>query len=351
MTCIVFKKGLYWHYRFQIKPFPRVQRSTRLRHQGRAQKLASEAYADALLLANGGKPIPTLQQVIDRWMVLRAPVVSRAYTSSVDIFARLHLYGMGTLRLDRIDKETVELARLEHLKGRNKATANHWLRILKMLINWSDALPQLPFKLKGFKLQKNPRIMLPISATEKWFAAVDDRSRRRQGVGMLVRLMLYMGLRESEAITARWEWFDWERGTYTPGITKGKEAVALPMDGRLIRYLVPLKRAEGLVATRPDGRPLPKGFAVNAMKGACLACGIPGITPHRLRGTIATLMSEQGVSIQNIQKFLRHKDSLTTMAYLEKNMDLVKKAQDDIGDLIENAWRQNGADQSANPHG
>lgn len=76
MTCIVFKKGLYWHYRLQIKPFPRVQRSTRLRHQGRAQKLASEAYADALLLANGGKPIPTLQQVIDRWMVLRAPVVN-----------------------------------------------------------------------------------------------------------------------------------------------------------------------------------------------------------------------------------------------------------------------------------
>lgn len=343
MTCIVFKKGLYWHYRFQIKPLPRVQRSTRLRHRLPAQKLASAAYDDALLLANGGKPIPTLQKVIERWRVLRAPVVSRAYACSIDTFARLHLYGMGELRLDRIDKETVEIARLEHLKTHNQATANHWLRLLKMLINWSGALPHLPFKLKGFKLQKTPRAMLPINATEAWFAAVDHRSRRREGVGALVRMMLYLGLRESEAITARWEWFDWDRLTYTPGITKGKEAVALPMDNRLVLYLTHRKRPDGLVASRPDGRPLPKGFAVNAMKGACLACGVPKITPHRLRGTIATLMSERGTPMQDIQKFLRHKDPMTTMAYMEKNMDRVKKAQDEIGISIEKAWRENGA--------
>lgn len=349
MTCIVFKKGKYWHYRFQIKPFPRVQRSTRLRHPGRAQQLATKAYEDALLLANGGKPIPTLQQVIDRWVAKRAPTLSTAYVDSVEIFARLHLYGMGQLRIDRIDKDIVESARLEHLKGRSKATANHWLRILKMLINYADALPKLPFKLPAFKLQKTPRFMLPISAAEAWFAAVDHSSRRRPGVGVLVRMMLYLGLREAEAITARWEWFDWERKTYTPGVTKGREADPLPVDDRLLDYLLPIRQAHGLVAGRADGSPLPKGFAVNAMKSASKTCGVSHITPHRLRGTIATLMSERGNSIQNIQAFLRHKDPLTTMAYLEKNMDQTRRAQGEISDGIGKAWRESGADRTGAP--
>lgn len=351
MACVVFRVGNYYHYRYQIKPFARVQRSTRLRHPGRAQQLATKAYENALLLANGGKPIPTLRQVIDRWMAMRAPTASRSYVNSVEIFARLHLYGMGALPLDQIDKSVVEAARLEHVKTRSQATANHWLRILKMLINYADALPKLPFKLKAFKLQKKPRFMLPISAAEAWLSAVDRSSRRRPGVGTLVRMMLYLGLRESEATTARWEWFDWDRLTYTPGVTKGREAEPLPVDARLADYLAPIRQTTGLVAPRHDGKPMPKGFAVNAMKAACKACGVNHITPHRLRGTIATLMSEQGVSIQNIRAFLRHKDPLTTMAYLEKNMDRVRDAQDAIGNRIEKAWRESGEGPAADPHG
>lgn len=350
MTCIVFKKGKYWHYRFQIKPFPRVQRSTRLRHPGRAQQLATKAYEDAMLLANGGKPIPTLQQVIDRWMAMRAPTASASYVTSVATFARLHLYGMGPLPIDRIDKATVETARLTHLKTRGQATANHWLRILKMLINYADALPKLPFKLPAFKLQKKPRFMLPVSAVEAWFAAVDRSSRRRPGVGVLVRLMLYLGLRESEAITARWEWFDWDRKTYTPGVTKGREAEPLSVDDHLLEYLLPIRQPRGLLASRADGKPLPKGFAVNAMRSANRACGVNHITPHRLRGTIATMMSERGNSIQNIQAFLRHKDPLTTMAYLEKNMDQTRKVQGQISADIGKAWRKSGADHADDPH-
>nr|WP_229259080.1 site-specific integrase [Duganella flavida] len=156
--------------------------------------------------------------------------------------------------------------------------------------------------------------------------------------------MLLLGLRESEVITARWEWFDWERLTYTPGKTKGKEADALPILPWLAEYLAPLRSTEGLVIVQPDGRQYGSGFARAQIRAANASCAIKGITPHRLRGTIATVMSEAGAPIQSIQAYLRHKDVRTTMAYLEKNMDHITKAQAKIAEKAGLTWRKNGED-------
>ncbi len=163
--------------------------------------------------------------------------------------------------------------------------------------------------------------------------------------------MLFLGLRASEATSARWEWVDWERSTYTPGVTKGREAVPLSMPAWLVEYLTPLRKTEGLIAAKPDGTGFPSGFAREAMIAANVACSTEGITPHRLRGTIATLMSESGVPIQTIQAFLRHKSHLTTMSYLERNNDTVIRAQNDIASKIWEGWRESGAPPASAPTG
>lgn len=67
------------------------------------------------------------------------------------------------------------------------------------------------------------------------------------------------------------------------------------------------------------------------MRQANEACSVTGITPHRLRGTFATLLSEAGVPVQTIQRVMRHKSHATTMADLEKNLELAALAQDNIG--------------------
>jgi integrase len=85
---------------------------------------------------------------------------------------------------------------------------------------------------------------------------------------------------------------------------------------------------------RRDGGQLPPGYARHAIRAANAACGIEGITSHRLRGTFATLLSEEGVPIQTIQAIMRHKDVKTTMAYLETNHDTATQAQDRIGGRI-----------------
>lgn len=353
MSAEVFKVGAVWHYRFQVKPFARVQRSTRLRDRSAAGQVAAKAYAAAVARANGGDPVPTLQQLLADWLVVRGQHSSAHHIRSVETFGRLHTYGMDELLISQLNTDTVERARSKHLTTHSHASANHWLRVLKLLVRWAvrrEILPRLPWSVTMLPVQKRVRAILPLSAAMAWFAAVDRASTRAPNIGVAVRLMLWLGLRESEAITARWEWIDWERRTYTPGKTKGKEADGLRMMPWLIDYLTPLRQPEGLIVCRPDGSPYGAGLARAAIRLANATCATKGITPHRLRGTIATVMSENGAPIQSIQAYLRHKDVRTTMAYLEKNTDLIDTAQAKIAEKAGLTWRESGEDLESAPY-
>jgi integrase/recombinase XerC len=353
MSVTVFKVGKIYHYRYQVRPFSRVQRSTRERHQGRAQAIAAKAYEDAVARANGGKPIPTLSELIDDWLEVRGPVSSDHHRRNVETFARRHLYSLGGLLISDITTREVEQARNLHLATRAPASGNAWLRILKLLVNWAvkcKVLPKLPWDVAMLPVQKKPRPILPTGLTGKWLEAVDAVTKRSPSVAVGIRLMYGLGVRESEAATARWEWIDWERRRYTPGDTKGKEAVPLPMPDWLVVYLQPIRKKEGLIAPSPRGRQLAEGFARRAISKANSAVGVSGITAHRLRGSFATLLSEEGAPIQTVQALMRHKDPMTTMGYLEINLDTAARAVNRIGNRIKDSWRESGEHRPANPH-
>jgi integrase len=346
MTAHLFRVGAgrTWHYRFQVAG-KRVQRSTRETVKSRAGLIAQKAYRDAVVRANGGQPVPTLRELAADWLVIHRPVSSKAHIRSVETFIKLHMYDLGDRPIGAITTTHVELARNKHLETHKPSSANHWLRILKLLAMWAvkrGAIPALPWKVQMLKVQKKPRAILPLLAARAWFAAVDEASKRRPAVGTAVRMMFGLGLRESEAASARWEWIDWQRATYTPGVTKGREAEPVPIPSWLLEHLAPMRADHGLIAPRAHGAQLAAGFARRAMHAANSACSIKGITPHRLRGTFATLLSESGVPIQTIQKVLRHKHPMTTMAYLEKNLDTAALAQNSIGEKMGFVRRESG---------
>lgn len=336
--------GRAWHYRFQVAGI-RVQRSTRETSKARAEPIAAKAFEDAVVRANGGQPVPTLRELAAAWLEIHHQVASAAHIRSVETFVKLHMYDLGDRPIGAIATADVERARNKHLETRKPSTANHWLRVLKLLAMWAvkrGIIPVLPWKVAMLKVQKKPRAILPVAEVRVWFAAVDKASGRRPGVRTAVRMMFCLGLRESEAASARWEWIDWQRATYTPGITKGREAEPVPIAAWLLEHLAPMRKDQGLIAPRANGTQLPAGFARHAMQAANAACSIKGITPHRLRGSFATLLSEAGVPIQTIQKVLRHKHPMTTMTYLEKNLETAARAQNRIGEQIGFERRESG---------
>lgn len=351
MSANVFKKGAVWHYRFQVAG-QRVQKSTRLRSRTAAEKLADEAYRAAVTRANGGQPVPTLAELAHAWIVKHRPVSSEAHIKSVETCARLHFYGLGDKRVSEITTDDIEAARIEHLQTHRPSSANHWLRIMKLLTMWAvkrGILDKSPWTVSQIKVQKRPRAVLAVDIARVWFDAIDQSTKRQPAMGTAIRLMFGLGLREAEAAGARWEWIDWQRSTYTPGVTKGREAEPVPMPAWLTAHLARHRKASGLIAPRANGSTFPAGFARKAMGVANAACAVEGITPHRLRGTFATLLSEAGVPIQTIQKVMRHKSPLTTMGYLEKNLDKAFEAQQQIGQKTGLERRESGAAHQSEP--
>lgn len=277
--------------------------------------------------------MPTLREAVIDWLSVHVPTVSAAHIKNMETFGRLHLYNIADILLDEITTAQVELARIEHLETHAPASANHWLKMLKTVCNWAvrrRVMPSIPWSVKLLKVQKRPRTTLPLSAMTNWLERVDECRRNEIGISIAVRLMLGIGLRESETLSARWEWIDWDRRIYTPGKTKGREAAPVPLPIWLAEYLAALQRPSGLIVTASSGRQFASGFARRAMEAANAACEIKGLTPHRLRGTFATLLSEEGVPVQTIQRVMRHKDVRTTMHYLEENLDTAASAQQRI---------------------
>ncbi len=336
MSVSLFKVGQVWHYRFQVDG-KREQRSTREDDRQRAERIAQQAYRRAQIWARAGKEIPTVRELVEQWLAIHAPTASAAHIKVVETFGRLHLYELGTVLIDELSTERVELARVKHLETHAPVSANQWLKVLRLLCNWAvrrGVLPAMPFHVRALKVQKKPRAILPVKLVQDWLAAIDAHACERNGVRCAVRLMLGLGLRESETISARWEWLDVERQQYTPGRTKGREADPIPVPPWLVDYLLPMRLPSGLIVAKANGKPFASGFTRTAMLAANKAVGAPHITAHRLRGTFATLLSESGVPVQSIQRALRHKNLTTTAAYLEVNMDTVAEGQRRIAEKI-----------------
>ena len=57
------------------------------------------------------------------------------------------------------------------------------------------------------------------------------------------------------------------------------------------------------------------------VKEAARAAGLEqSVTPHRLRASVATLLLDVGMPLEQVQKFLRHKHIATTQIYAETGM-------------------------------
>jgi integrase len=329
----IFRVGKVWHYRFRVGG-KRIQRTTGETDRARAEELAFQVYRRERLVKDGRGPVPTLRELVDAWLTVHGEMLSIAHVRAVRTFGRGHLYDLGEIRIDRVTTERVEQARARHLEGRRPASVNHWLAILRLLFGWAEKhglISGIPWRVQKQKLQKRPRVTLPAARAQEWLAAVDQASRGRTALATAIRLMLGLGLRESEALSARWEWMDFERRAFTPGRTKGREADAVPVPEWLAAHLEAFRKPEGLIAESPRGGEYVRGTTRGVIAEANEACGTPGLTPHRLRGTFATLLSEAGVPVQVIQKVMRHKDPLTTMRYLESDVSRAAAGVEEIG--------------------
>ncbi len=326
-----------WHFRYQIDPFPRRQRTTKepLRNRVKAEQVAMDAFEAAKLRARGDEPEPTLGEAFYLFVNEPANVLrkSASHLANIERCGRLHLGDLAGLKLTQLDTKRVETQLGVFLQAHAVSTSNQWLTYIRIVCKWAirrRMIRALPFDVPEANVKRKSKPLLPTSKVMEWLEVVDRKARREPSLAMILRLQVGLGLRPSEARSARWEWVDWERATYTPGCTKGGDAVARPVPPWLMAFLVERKRPFGwMVPTRRGA--MVSAYRLGAVVDvACKAVKIPRLTPHRLRATYATWLSEEGVPIQDIREVLEQKDINTTAVYLGVDLSRVRSAQDRI---------------------
>ena len=344
--------GKVWHYRFRVRG-QRTERSSGERSLAAATTKALKALEAARAKAEGVEPCPSVSGLVLQWLEAHEGIVSDRHWRAVERFGRLHLHGLGEVLVSDLTTAMVERARkLFMAAGHRDTCANQWRAILRLLMGWAISRGMIrfvPWHLKRLKVQRKPKFVMPYHQALAWLEAVEARSAHEPNIRLVVMLMMGLGLREDEALGARWEWLDLDRRRYTPGRTKGREAEPRECPDWLLEQLAPRRQPSGLMAPASNGRRLTPGKVRRVMDAASDACGIVGLTPHRLRGTYATWLQDEGVPLTEIQQALGHKDPRTTWGYLERSRGHIRQAQERLATKTGLAGRKTGEGKGANP--
>jgi len=181
--------------------------------------------------------------------------------------------------------------------------------------------------------------VLPVSLSE-------DQARRLLEAAhtpwhrALVALLLFAGLRRSEATAITLTDLDLERGQLLVR-GKGSKQRVVPLPSPVVEaiqeYLACRQATESvhLFVSRSEGRPI-AGRVVNRMLARVLrGAGLEGsATPHALRRTFATHLIRQGVDVRTVQELLGHADLQTTARYLHSDLRTKQAAVERLAALF-----------------
>jgi len=327
------KIGEYWHYSLKANG-QRIHGSTRARDLMTAKLVLEEKRKELLKgQLRIACRIPTLTELVKEWMQVHRQVHSPRHLGTVESYARIWLLPkLGTSRVDRFTTLNVLEIRNRLLEsGRSPTTANNLLRVIKLLFGYAakvNYLERVPFQVRPLRVQRKPRPVLPVGMVKAFLACVDRHSRNPHAP-VMVRVMIGLGLRESEVRGMRWEWFDPEQRTYVVGRAKGKEARVLPVPDWLWEAIQAMPKALGeWVFPASDGKPHRPNYCRRVLDTVAEELNLGRLTAHRLRASHASILAELGTPISEIQGCLGHKSVTTTMLYIEQSLENKRKAQD-----------------------
>ena len=178
----------------------------------------------------------------------------------------------------------------------------------------------LPRYLKGDEFQRLEEVVLT-ATSKKGHRHLLDRA--------WFYLMAHGGLRRGEVLNLRTGDCDFRHERLRICSGKGNRDRVIPMTGQLKQVLL-----DYLMVREPSntdhfliykGKPILAHNVYLRLKGFGQLSGIPDMTPHRLRHTLATLLINEGMPIVSLQKFLGHRDINDTLIYAKVHNETVRR--------------------------
>lgn len=334
------KRGRYWHYELSANG-QRSHGSTRATDLTTARRILEEKRRE-LLDSQLRRPtrVLTVSALVSEWLRVNRTIFSRSHYLTSECATRLWVLPViGTLTANRVHNPQVMEVQARMMEAGCSGTyVNNTMKTLKAIFNYgmrARYYPEIPFQVRKLKVQKKPRPIVQASSLHQFLEAA-DRSSTNPHIPILLRVMIGLGLRESEALGMRWEWFDPENQTYTVGRSKSRESRILPVPTWLWNaiHTISNRVLSEWVFPAEDGQPHRAQFCKKALQRVCRELNLGNITQHRLRATFASLHAEAGTPITEIQGMLGHRSVTTTMIYVEQSLDAKRRAQEALSQKL-----------------
>ncbi len=162
----------------------------------------------------------------------------------------------------------------------------------------------------------------------------------------IVQVLFNTALRVSELVSLNVEQVDWDAYLFTDVRTKGDKRLCAKFPDLVAAAL------QGYLADRERRHPASNGPLFLSMRGTRLSvraveelvrelgreAGIKRpVTPHLLRHSCATVLSERGTEIKVIQEICGHAYQATTERYIHARAGADRVAIDTLGEVVTNA--------------
>lgn len=325
--------GPFWHYELRVNGI-RLHGSTKAKDLATAKKVLEAKRRESLegqyrIVSR----IPTLKELFEQWLTNHRSVFSSKHLVPVECIYHKWLHPrLGASKIDQIGGSAVDSLRAEIISsGRSVRYSNNILQILRLLLNYgvkTGSIREVPVKIRMSRFQQKPRQVIPAHRIQEFLSTV-DRSAKNPHIHVMIRVMVGLGLRESEVLGMRWEWFNPDHRLYLVGKAKGKTVRSLPVPVWLWDSIHGLPRTSSeWVFPAEDGMPHRSQFCKKALQRVAFKLGLGHLTQHRLRATFASLHAEAGTPITEIQGMLGHKSITTTMIYVETSLEAKRRSQD-----------------------
>ena len=174
-----------------------------------------------------------------------------------------------------------------------------------------------------WKLATLPRA-LNVEEAERLLNAATSARKMPKRAYAIVRLALDLGLRCGEIAHLNLNDIDWQAGTLMLRGTKSlrQDVVPLPVEtgNALVDYLQherPTIRHLAVFVRQIAGRTLPiTSCAIQkVIKRSCRRIGLPDVSAHALRHTVACRLVERGSPLKEVADLLRHRSLNSTLIY------------------------------------
>jgi len=183
-------------------------------------------------------------------------------------------------------------------------------------------------------LSKRERALM-LAAADR-LARESHRPLDSQGA-LLVRLLMKVGLRRSEALALNWREVHFKRKDIVVWRGKGGKSRRVPVeDKELLALLRETCAARGIgemslfapVLVGRGGRRLSEQGLYKIFHRVLAAAELSGkgITPHSLRHTFGTVLCDRGVPVPYVKELLGHSDIGSTMVYVHSTPAALRAA-------------------------